>query len=57
MSAKVNKEKCTGCGLCVDACPMDAIKLENDEAKVDEDICTECGVCVEECPNDAISIT
>ena len=57
MSAQVNKEKCTGCGLCVDACPMDAIKLENDEAKVDEDICTECGVCVEECPNDAISIT
>ena len=57
MSAKVNKEKCTGCGLCVDACPMDAIKLENDEAKVDEDICPECGVCVEECPNDAISIT
>ena len=57
MAAQVDEEKCTGCSLCVDVCPLEAIKLENDEAKVDEDICPECGVCVEECPNDAISIT
>ena len=54
--ATVNAEKCTGCGLCVDVCPVEAITLEGDKAKVDEDKCTECGQCVEECPNEAISI-
>ena len=57
MAAQVDEEKCTGCSLCVDVCPLEAIKLENDKAKVDEDTCTECGACVDECPNDALSIT
>ena len=56
MAAEVDKEKCTGCGLCVDACPLEAIKLEDDKANVDANLCTECGSCVDECPNDAISI-
>jgi len=56
MAAEVDREKCTGCGLCVDACPVEAISLENDKAKVDEEKCTECGRCVEECPNEAIRI-
>jgi ferredoxin len=55
MAAKVDKEQCTGCGICVDACPQEAISL-NDIAKVDAEKCTDCGTCVEECPNEAISI-
>jgi ferredoxin len=56
MGAKVDADKCTGCGLCVDVCPMEAIRLEEDLAVIDEEKCNLCGQCVEECPNDAIRL-
>jgi ferredoxin len=55
MAAIVDKEKCTGCGICEDACPQEAITVD-DTAGVDAGLCTECGVCVDECPNDAIHL-
>jgi ferredoxin len=55
MAAIVDKETCTACGACVDACPVDAIKME-EKAIVNADTCTDCGVCVEECPVDAITL-
>ncbi len=54
MVAKVNNDECVGCGICVDACPAEAIKMDGDFAVVDADLCTECEACIEECPNDAI---
>jgi ferredoxin len=56
MPAKVDKEKCNGCGTCVDECPSEAIKIVNDKAKVDMDACVDCGVCVDACPEEAISM-
>ena len=56
MAAKVDAQKCTGCGDCVEVCPLQAISLNNDKAVIDEDTCTECGVCVDECPNEAIDL-
>jgi len=53
MAAVVDTEKCTGCGNCVEVCPVEAIEL-NDVAKVDEEMCVYCGACVTECPVDAI---
>lgn len=56
MPAKVNTDKCTGCGNCVEICPVEAITLEEDIAVVDEDQCIECGACEDECPEDAIKV-
>ena len=56
MAAKVNAELCTGCGTCVEACPVEAISLVDGKAKVDGDTCIDCGACVGECPTEAISV-
>ena len=55
MPAKIDAEKCTGCGQCVEVCPMEAITVD-DIAKVNEEECTDCGTCVDECPVEAISL-
>ena len=56
MAVTIDKEKCTGCGACVDVCPVDALKLENDKAVVDPETCIDCGTCVDECPVEAITL-
>jgi electron transfer flavoprotein alpha subunit len=54
MSIKVLLSKCTGCGLCIDSCPYDAIRLQGDCAYIDLERCTLCGACVEVCEFEAI---
>ena len=53
MAIKVDKAKCTGCGLCVDICPVKAIKVENAKAVIDDN-CVECSACLSQCPQEAI---
>jgi ferredoxin len=55
MTAKIDEKECTGCGVCADSCPENAIKI-SDVAKVDAKRCTGCGSCVDACPNGAISV-
>lgn len=51
----INKDECTGCGACIDVCPMDAIILEDGIAKIVEENCSDCRACESECPVEAIS--
>ena len=51
----VDKEKCTGCGLCEKACPFGAIKIMEKIAVIGDE-CTLCGACVDQCSLKAISI-
>ena len=55
MPAVVDQSTCTGCGACVDTCPVEAISMNDDKASVDASACTDCGACVGECPVEAIS--
>lgn len=49
-------EKCVGCGICVERCPVDAIDLKEKKAVVDIDVCFGCGVCSRFCNVDAIDM-
>ena len=46
----VESKACSGCGMCVAACPVSAIRLIEHSVPAVDDTCTECGICVEMCP-------
>ncbi len=52
---KILIEKCTGCKLCLKACPFGAMKMEDKKAVILEN-CTLCGACVSSCKFDAIEL-
>jgi len=54
--AKVRPSHCTGCEMCVDACPYDAIRLEGGKAVVNEALCEGCGSCSATCLRAAIEV-
>jgi MinD superfamily P-loop ATPase len=55
--AKVNKDKCMKCGMCIDVCPFEAPFIgEEGKAEIEESQCENCGACVRVCPGEAIEI-
>ncbi len=52
---KIDKEKCTACGVCEATCAFGAIVVKGDCAEVNES-CTLCGACVDNCPEAALRI-
>jgi heterodisulfide reductase subunit A len=54
--ARVRNSHCTGCEMCVSACPYNAISLENGKALVNEVLCEGCGSCSATCLRAAIEV-
>jgi heterodisulfide reductase subunit A len=54
--AKVLKNLCTGCGMCVAVCPYDAIAFKDGKVEVNEVLCEGCGTCSATCLRAAIQV-
>lgn len=61
-------KNCVGCGICVDVCPTDSLRLgptvpiargliEMDLVSVNNDSCVFCGLCSVACPFDSLSLS
>jgi len=53
--AVVDEDLCSGCKVCISACPYDARQFDDEEGvvKVNELLCEGCGACVVSCPSGA----
>jgi Na+-translocating ferredoxin:NAD+ oxidoreductase RNF subunit RnfB len=61
----VDEAACTGCGRCVEACPVQALalvsaidpkKAKRKVARLDEKLCLGCGICAAACPQRCVRL-
>jgi len=57
MRPQADPELCTGCGTCVDQCPVSALSMDDNLPQVDADTCITCFCCQEICPEKAITLS
>jgi ferredoxin len=53
---QADPELCSGCGTCVDQCPVSALSMNGDLPQVDADTCITCFCCQEICPEKAMTL-
>jgi len=64
---EIDDSACTGCGKCINACPVNAIEYipidhqvntntRDKKVKINTEICLGCGICVRECLNKSITL-
>ena len=58
--ARIDKDLCTWCNACAQACPFNAVKMEEGKTKtvasINNSACKGCGMCLPVCPTDAINL-
>ena len=57
---KIDEELCNGCGICLDSCPMDVIRLDKVTEKAFIEFgrdCATCYMCEMDCPTRAIYVS
>jgi NADH:ubiquinone oxidoreductase subunit F (NADH-binding)/(2Fe-2S) ferredoxin len=53
----IDPDECTGCGVCIQACPHQAITGGKKQTHViDTQLCQKCGICRSECKFDAVRV-
>ena len=53
---KADPDLCTGCGTCVENCPVSALSMMDDRPVVDTEICIICFCCQETCPEKTMQL-
>lgn len=57
VTLELDREACTGCGMCAQVCPHAVFEMREGRARVaDRDACMECGACVRNCAFGALSV-
>lgn len=52
----IDAESCSGCGACLDRCPVNALQELDGRCEVLPEKCIGCGLCVSACPVECISL-
>lgn len=57
VTLQFNKEKCSGCGMCMVVCPHAVFGMNGGRVQIEnKDDCMECGACSMNCPAGALSV-
>jgi heterodisulfide reductase subunit A len=62
ITAWVDEDKCSGCGVCEPLCPFNAVELQSHDdtrervSHIQEALCKGCGTCSAACPSSAITM-
>jgi NAD-dependent dihydropyrimidine dehydrogenase PreA subunit len=56
---RIDEQRCTGCGTCVDSCPMDVLRMDDELLRaviVYPQDCGLCAMCEVDCPEQAVYV-